>query len=97
MIKKFIKKNNFLNLQKRFGWSIAGPRELDSIIKVNLLEKEYPERIAEIWNSNHLMKMDMMSDVISTETYSLLSNRLKKYPMFVIPIHKKFGYGNFCL
>ncbi len=97
-MRRYLKKINVILkscFQKKFVWNYAGPKELDSIIKVNLLEQEYPERIEYIWNTHHLMKMNMISDVIITEKFGILNNRLKKYPMFVIPIHKKFGYGTF--
>lgn len=53
---------------------------LDKFVKVELLEKETPEKIAEIWNAGHANK-DCITAVIPSDIYDKLYKRSQEYPM----------------
>lgn len=69
-------------------------KKLDEIVKLSLLEKEYPERIKEIWNSYHAFKIDVISEAIKPSTYFPLQHRAQSCPNFVLPLHNRLGYEN---
>jgi len=74
---------------------IASPfhsNSLASYVKLELLLKETPERIKEIWLEFHKNKSSTISAVIPITTYDKLMSRVKQNPIFVFPIPKEKGF-----
>lgn len=96
MLRHLFKKNiQLLHCCKRFLFQFPGPKSLDQIVKMRYLEKEFPEQVKHIWNSHHYFKPDLLSDAIRVNTYETLLPRMRKCPLFIIPIQKKLGYVNY--
>lgn len=55
-------------------------KSLDQIVKLELLEKESPEKISEIWNSYHSGR-DAVSASLDANIYSNLHEKGKQFPM----------------
>ncbi|RUS16585.1 ATP11 protein-domain-containing protein, partial [Endogone sp. FLAS-F59071] len=60
--------------------STSSTPSLDKIMKIELLEKEDPKTIGDIWTKYHVTK-DCISAVIPGETYKTIIQRSQKYPM----------------
>ncbi|CAO3622274.1 unnamed protein product [Mucor hiemalis] len=69
---------------------------LDKLVKVELLENETPEKIAEIWNAGHANK-DCITAAIPADIYDKLYKRSQQYPMFVVPMPREQGVEFFFL
>lgn len=76
------------------SFSIPGPKSLDQIIKMNLIEKETPQAIEQIWNDFHYLTIDVVSKVIPYQQYQLFFSRITTCPWFVLPVFKNIGYMN---
>jgi ATP synthase F1 complex assembly factor 1 len=76
------------------NFQLPGPKSLDQIIKMNLIEKEDPPAIEQIWNDFHRLTIDVVSYVIPAEQYKLFLARVKECPWFVLPVFKNIGYVN---
>ncbi len=55
---------------------------LDKLVKLELLENETPEKIAEIWNAGHANK-DCITAAIPADIYDKLYKRSQKFPMVI--------------
>ncbi|KAI8994965.1 ATP11 protein-domain-containing protein [Pilobolus umbonatus] len=69
---------------------------LDKLVKLELLEKETPETIEQIWKAGHATK-DCITAVIPTNIYDKMYERSQKYPMFVVPMPREEGMEFFFL
>ncbi|KAI9362297.1 ATP11 protein-domain-containing protein [Pilaira anomala] len=69
---------------------------LDKLVKLELLENETPEVIAQIWNAGHANK-DCITAAIPSDIYQKLYERSQKYPMFVVPMPREQGVEFFFL
>ncbi|CEP10828.1 hypothetical protein [Parasitella parasitica] len=69
---------------------------LDKLVKLDLLENETPENIAQIWNAGHANK-DCITAVIPSDVYDKLYKRSQEYPMFVVPMPREEGVEFFFL
>ncbi|EFA74562.1 hypothetical protein PPL_00061 [Heterostelium album PN500] len=70
---------------------LGPPPTLNEIVKLELLQKESPETIKEIWLRYH-SKKDSICAVIPAETYNKLKQRAKSCPLFVFPLPGDKGY-----
>jgi ATP synthase F1 complex assembly factor 1 len=61
---------------------------------MNLIEKETPPAIEQIWNEFHKHTIDIVSYVIPFDKYKLFQERVKECPMFVLPVFKNIGFVN---
>jgi ATP synthase F1 complex assembly factor 1 len=59
---------------------------LDKLVKLDLLENETPENIAQIWNAGHANK-DCITAVIPSDVYEKLYKRSQEYPMVSIVLY----------
>ncbi|KAI8926404.1 ATP11 protein-domain-containing protein [Entophlyctis helioformis] len=69
-------------------------KTLDQIVKVELLEKESPTSIADIWNKYHSAKTGLSAS-IDAAFYQKLHERGRQFPMFVLPLPRNEGYELF--
>ncbi len=47
---KFLFKNSFLKLARKYYFTYPCPRKLEGMVKISLFEKEQPFAIKQIWN-----------------------------------------------
>lgn len=69
-----------------------GPKSLDQILKVPLVERESPEAITRIWREHHEMNPHILAEVVPYSQYQVLKHRSKECPMFVLPVFKNIGF-----
>ncbi|KAJ9469895.1 ATP synthase mitochondrial F1 complex assembly factor 1 [Diplonema papillatum] len=72
----------------------AGRKSLDSILKLELLEKASPAAIMNLWTTHHQLVMQYWGRVISTEAFEVIAPRLKECPYFVVPVFRDKGMFN---
>jgi hypothetical protein len=75
------------------GFSFPAPRTLDQVVKPQLLERESPARIREIWSEYHSSRLDCVASVWSPEEYGALRERARRCPRMLYPVLK--GDGKF--
>ena len=75
------------------GTLICRPRNLESIIKYALLERESETKIRTIWEAFHEPRFDSVASVWSAEEFSAIQETKRRCPRFVFPILK--GDGKF--
>ncbi|OZJ01881.1 hypothetical protein BZG36_05013 [Bifiguratus adelaidae] len=63
---------------------------LDKVVRVDLLAKEDAETIRKIWTEYHADK-DTVTAVIPSDVYTEMTERAKKYPMFIVPLPMEQG------
>ena len=64
---------------------------LDKIVKLELLAERSSEEITDIWTSFHADVPDSHATTLSRSEHELLSSRLERAPMFVLPVRKDEG------
>jgi len=67
---------------------------LDSLVKVNELEKEDVNKITEVWLEYHKQK-PCISAVIPAETYTKMISKATPCPRFVFPVFEGEGFLSF--
>nr|CAG4718421.1 unnamed protein product [Naegleria fowleri] len=82
--------NNQTRENRRFV--LPGPKSLDQIVKVPLLERETPEAIIKIWKDHHEMNPLILAETVPYTQYQVLKHRSKDCPMFVLPVFKNIGF-----
>lgn len=68
------------------GFSYPGPRSLDKIVKVQLLNRHGTPRVREIWGEYHKDHKTAVGDSITAEEHGLLMQRTKRCGVFVLPV-----------
>ncbi|KAI8337636.1 ATP11 protein-domain-containing protein [Chlamydoabsidia padenii] len=69
----------------------ASTPKLDDFVKLDLLEKESPERIAQLWHTYHSTKENVINAVIPAHIFQTLQERGERYPMFIFPLPRPNG------
>lgn len=88
-----------LNPKKPLGTKSAGEvpfKQLNDIMKVDLLQDKTADEIKGIWLQYHKEK-DVLVATIPAETYNLLNERSKQYPIFIFPLPRSQGFEFFLL
>ena len=75
------------------GFSFPAPRSLEQIVKPQLLEREGPTRIREIWNEYHDSRLDCVATVWNPAEFGALWERRQRCPRMLYPVLK--GDGKF--
>lgn len=65
-------------------------------MKLERLQGKTAEEIKSIWLDYHKQK-DVLVATIPTETYKLLTERAKEYPLFIFPLPRSQGFEFFLL
>lgn len=73
---------------------ISKPRDLNEILKLNLLENKTPEEISQIWMQYHKSKNGLFA-VIPANTYKKIYENAKLFPTFIYLVPRKEGYELF--
>lgn len=71
-------------------------KKLNDIMKVDMLQDKTADEIKEIWLQYHKQK-DTLVATISVETFNLLTERSKEYPLFILPLPRSQGFEFFLL
>eukprot|EP00554_Chaetoceros_debilis_P012036 CAMPEP_0194117630 /NCGR_PEP_ID=MMETSP0150-20130528/32151_1 /TAXON_ID=122233 /ORGANISM="Chaetoceros debilis, Strain MM31A-1" /LENGTH=211 /DNA_ID=CAMNT_0038808739 /DNA_START=112 /DNA_END=747 /DNA_ORIENTATION=+ len=74
------------------GFSFAGPKKLDEIIKTELLEDKTKSEIADIWMAYHEEKDRVHGTIVSGEEGKLILERAGKMKFFIEPIFRDDGF-----
>ena len=79
-----------LRTSKRYfaGYSLLGPKSLNEIVKLDILDKEPTEKIKAIWSEYHMSKLDALSGSLKAEEFSKFRSNMTKCPTFVYPCFK---------
>ena len=64
---------------------------LSEIVHMNLLERETPDRIEEIWLT-HFQNKKSLSAVVSSDQYTELKNKMENHPILFLPLRREEGY-----
>jgi hypothetical protein len=75
------------------GFSFPAPRTLDQVVKPQLLERESPARIREIWTEYHDSRLDCVASAWGPGEYGALRERARRCPRMLYPVLK--GDGKF--
>lgn len=70
------------------GFSAFGPRSLKEICKLELFEREDPEKCGQIWTEFHATKKDAVGLVVDSPTCLKIFKRAKQCPNFILPVFK---------
>lgn len=68
------------------GFSYPGPKALDKIVKVQLLQKHGTPRVREIWEEYHKDHKTAVGDSLTKDEFGTLMQRTKRCPVFVLPV-----------
>jgi len=68
------------------GFSYPGPRKLNEIVKLQLLNKHGAPRVREIWKEYHADHKTAVGDVFTAEEYGLFMQRTGRCKHFVLPV-----------
>jgi ATP11 protein len=68
------------------GFTYPGPRKLQDIVKLPLLNAHSAPKVEEIWTQYHKHHATAIADTCTQEEFGLLMQRTKRCPLFVIPI-----------
>lgn len=68
------------------GFSYPGPRKLNEIVKIQLLNKHGAPKVREIWSEYHRDHKSAVGDVLSSEEYELFKGRSERCRHFVLPV-----------
>lgn len=66
-------------------------KNLEDIMKLELIKDKTSEEITEIWKKYHLSK-DAISAVIQKEQFGQIRENMKKHPIFIFPLPRSQGY-----
>mmetsp|Transcript_40468 Transcript_40468/g.63170 ORF Transcript_40468/g.63170 Transcript_40468/m.63170 type:complete len:182 (+) Transcript_40468:23-568(+) len=71
---------------------MKGSKKLSDFVKLDLLEREDPVRILEIWMEYFSKKEGEVAGVLSDAEYDILSFRTNKSPLSILPVKAGEGY-----
>jgi len=72
-----------------FSFSLASPRSLNDIVKLDALQALESNKIEDIWTNYHSdPKLSAVGHVLTPDHHSLIMERAKSCPMFVFPVFK---------
>jgi len=83
--------NVISNMMRRYGSPAGTGGGLASIVNMEILAAEPPEKIESIWLEYHQSK-PYISAVIPADIYTSMKERTQRAPMFVFPLLKPPGY-----
>jgi len=90
-----ISKNHYqhCNIRRELsGFSFAGPRNLNEIMKTELLENKTKAEISDIWMSYHESKERVHGTVLKGSDGLKVLQRAEKLPFFIEPIFRDDGF-----
>ncbi|TDH72537.1 hypothetical protein CCR75_000797 [Bremia lactucae] len=76
------------------GFSYPGPRSLEQIVKLELLESEQAAKIRSIWEEFHADKNDAIATTLRGSEFEALVTRAKSAPYSILPVYRQDGFFN---
>lgn len=73
------------------GFSFPAPRKLTDIVKIQLLERESPHHIRDIWTDHHDERDDTIATTMPVTEYRELRERGRKWPRLVYIVRRDKG------
>jgi len=70
--------------------TVSTPPVLDRVVKLELLQKETPEKVREIWHSYHKSRF-CIAGVIERNQFYPIFTKISEMPSFAVPLLKKMG------
>jgi hypothetical protein len=77
---------------RNFSFTFAGPRNLDEIIKKDLVEDKTGAEVADVWYSYHESKDNMLGLVLKGKEGEVVLTRAATFPFFVQPVFRDDGF-----
>jgi len=74
------------------GFSFTGPKNLDGILKTELIKGKSKSEVSEIWTSYHKNKEGILGLIMDGDAGSKVIKRAKKCPFFIQPVFRENGY-----
>jgi hypothetical protein len=69
---------------------VSVPPKLDQVVKLDLLEKETPEKVREIWHAYHKAKF-CLSGIIDSAQFHPIYMKISEHPTFAVPLLRSSG------
>lgn len=85
-----------LNPKETSSTSGQKERNLNDIMKIDLIKDKDATDIKQIWEEYHIQK-DVIAATIPSKTYEKIANLSNKYPMFILPLPRSQGFEFFML
>ncbi|KAL7430680.1 hypothetical protein ACHAXM_003123 [Skeletonema potamos] len=98
MIMHYHKRENspdFQRIQKRSNFSFAGPRKLNDILKMELLQDKSAIEVSDMWMTYHEGKENVHGIVMDGKKGRSLLSRAAQCPFFIQPVFR--GEGHFMI
>lgn len=70
--------------------TVGTPTVLDRVVKLELLQKETPEKVREIWHTYHKSRY-CIAGVIERDQFYPIFTKISEMPSFAVPLMKKNG------
>lgn len=75
------------------GFTYPAPRVLDALVKLDLLQKETPEKVKEIWNTYHSEKEFNIAETWTSNDFEAFQEARKKAGgLFIFPVPREEGH-----
>lgn len=75
-----------LSAQPAGGFSYPGPKKLEEIVKLPLLNMHGTSEVKQIWLDYHKDHKTAVADTLGPEEFEMLMQRSQRCPMFVLPV-----------
>lgn len=70
--------------------AVAAPADLNRVVKMELLQKETPEKVKEIWHAYHRARF-CLAGVIERDAFFPIFDKISELPTFAVPLLRKNG------
>lgn len=77
-------------ISKLRAQTVNVPADLDRIVRLELLQKEEPEKVKEIWHAYHRAKY-CLAGIIEPDGFFPIFSKIAEYPTFAVPLLRKNG------
>lgn len=74
------------------GFSFAGPRKLDEIMKTELLDGKSKVEVLDMWTSYHADKQGVLGSMLDVNNSVKVIDRAEKRPFFIQPVFREDGH-----
>lgn len=74
------------------GFSFAGPRKLDDVMKTELLKGKSKVEVSDIWMSYHANKKGVLASVLEVDDSIKVIDRAKTRPFYIQPVFREGGH-----
>mmetsp|Transcript_1658 Transcript_1658/g.1814 ORF Transcript_1658/g.1814 Transcript_1658/m.1814 type:complete len:212 (+) Transcript_1658:135-770(+) len=91
--RRAIKVGNFNGVQRCMsGFSFAGPRKLDEVMKTELLEGKSKTEVSDMWMAYHENQEGVLASTLDVDNSIKVLDRAKKRPFFIQPVFREDGH-----